>query len=78
MSRSFQAGATLPDFALPAENGTVRRLSEIQGEDPMVLLLGRGLSDAKLDVQARWRSRSARTRSTTPTSRTRSCSRPTS
>jgi peroxiredoxin len=42
MSRNLQLGARLPDFALPDENGTVRRLSEIQGDDPMVLLLGRG------------------------------------
>ena len=35
-------GATLPDFGLPDENGDVRRLSELQGEDMMVLMLGRG------------------------------------
>lgn len=35
-------GATLPDFELPDQDGIKRRLSELQGDDPMVLLLGRG------------------------------------
>jgi peroxiredoxin len=35
-------GATLPDFALPDQDGVVRRLSELQGDDPMILMLGRG------------------------------------
>ena len=35
-------GATFPDFELPDHTGTKRRLSELQGDDPMVLLLGRG------------------------------------
>ncbi len=35
-------GATLPDFALPDQDGVVRALSELQGDDPMVLMLGRG------------------------------------
>jgi peroxiredoxin len=35
-------GATLPDFELPDENGVPRRLSELQGDDVMVLMLGRG------------------------------------
>jgi peroxiredoxin len=35
-------GQTLPDFRLPDENGTLHSLSEIQGDDPMVLMLGRG------------------------------------
>jgi peroxiredoxin len=35
-------GATFPDFELPDHTGTKRRLSELQGGDPMVLLLGRG------------------------------------
>ena len=33
---------TLPDFELPDENGELHRLSELQGDDPMILLLGRG------------------------------------
>jgi peroxiredoxin len=35
-------GATLPDFELPDETGAPRKLSEIQGEDPMILTLARG------------------------------------
>jgi len=35
-------GGVLPDFALPDHTGTVRKLSEIQGDDPMVLTLARG------------------------------------
>jgi peroxiredoxin len=38
----IKVGATLPDFELPDENGELRRLSELQGDDIMVLLLGRG------------------------------------
>jgi peroxiredoxin len=42
MSKNLNPGDVLPDFALPDENGTIHRLSELQGNDPMVLLLGRG------------------------------------
>ena len=31
-----------PDYALPDHTGTVRRLSELQGRDPLILLLSRG------------------------------------
>jgi peroxiredoxin len=33
---------TLPDFELRDEAGVLHRLSELQGDDPMILLLGRG------------------------------------
>ena len=39
---SLTPGAVHPDFELPDQDGIPRRLSELQGEDPMVLLLGRG------------------------------------
>ncbi|MGH8974050.1 MAG: peroxiredoxin family protein [Acidimicrobiia bacterium] len=42
MSQGLTPGAVLPDFELPDDNGTMRKLSELQGDDPMVLLLGRG------------------------------------
>lgn len=42
MSRGLTVGETLEDFQLPDENGTNHRLSELQGDDAMVLLLGRG------------------------------------
>jgi peroxiredoxin len=35
-------GATLPDFELPDENGELHRLSDLQGDDVLVLMLGRG------------------------------------
>jgi peroxiredoxin len=38
----IKVGATLPDFELPDENGDLVRLSELQGDDVMVLMLGRG------------------------------------
>jgi peroxiredoxin len=38
----IQPGMTLPDFELPDQDGVPRRLSELQGDDPMVLVLGRG------------------------------------
>jgi len=42
MSRGLTPGSVLPDFALPDENGMMHRLSELQGEDAMILMLGRG------------------------------------
>ena len=42
MSKNLVPGAVLPDFALPDDAGVVRRLSELQGDDPMILMLGRG------------------------------------
>jgi peroxiredoxin len=35
-------GGVFPDYALPDHTGTVRSLSEIQGDDPMILTLARG------------------------------------
>jgi hypothetical protein len=35
-------GATFPDYALPDHTSTVRKLSELQGRDPMILTLARG------------------------------------
>jgi peroxiredoxin len=35
-------GLVLPDFELPDENGMLHRLSDLQGDDPMVVMLGRG------------------------------------
>ncbi|HEV2812555.1 MAG TPA: redoxin domain-containing protein [Solirubrobacteraceae bacterium] len=42
MSKGLTVGATLPDFALPDHDGVVQTLSELQGADPMILMLGRG------------------------------------
>jgi hypothetical protein len=35
-------GGVFPDYALPDHTGTLRRLSELQGRDPLVLTLARG------------------------------------
>jgi peroxiredoxin len=42
MSKGLTPGATFPDFELPDETGAMQRLSELQGGDAMVLMLGRG------------------------------------
>ncbi len=35
-------GGIFPDYALPDHTSTVRKLSEIQGRDPLILMLARG------------------------------------
>ena len=35
-------GAVFPDYQLPDHTGTARRLSELQGDDPLILTLARG------------------------------------
>ena len=35
-------GAVFPDYELPDHAKTVRKLSELQGRDPLVLMLSRG------------------------------------
>jgi len=42
MSHGLTPGAVLPDFELPDDAGIPRRLSDLQGDDAMVLMLGRG------------------------------------
>jgi peroxiredoxin len=42
MLKSLTLGDTLPDFELSDEDGVPHRLSELQGDDVMVLMLGRG------------------------------------
>jgi peroxiredoxin len=43
VSNNLVPGAVLPDFVLPdSTTGLPRRLSELQGDNPMILLLGRG------------------------------------
>jgi peroxiredoxin len=38
----IQPGAAFPDYELPDQTGRKRRLSDLQGDNPMVLLLSRG------------------------------------
>jgi hypothetical protein len=42
MSKNLNPGDVLPDFELPDENGVMHKLSELQGDDVLVLMLGRG------------------------------------
>jgi peroxiredoxin len=35
-------GATFPDYELPDQTSTLRRLSKLQGDDPLILTLARG------------------------------------
>ena len=43
MRDDIRPGATFPDFELPDFTGTKRKLSFLQGDDPMVLTLHRGV-----------------------------------
>ncbi len=42
MRSDMQVGATFPDYELPDHTGKRRKLSEIQGTDPMIVILSRG------------------------------------
>jgi peroxiredoxin len=42
MRSDIQPGALFPDFELPDQSGRRRRLSDIQGIDPMIVVLSRG------------------------------------
>lgn len=43
MRDDIKPGALFPDFELPDHTNTKRKLSLLQGEDPMILMLGRGI-----------------------------------
>lgn len=42
MRPDIKLGATFPDYGLSDQTGTRRSLSELQGDDPMILILSRG------------------------------------
>src|SRR6201996_122191 len=42
MRSDITPGGTFPDYELPDQDRVTRRLSEIQGEDPLILTLARG------------------------------------
>src|SRR4051794_16628728 len=42
MSKNLEPGTTIPDFELPDENGGLHRLSELQGDNVLVVHLSRG------------------------------------
>jgi hypothetical protein len=42
MRSDIVPGGSFPDYALPDHTGAIRKLSELQGRDPMILTLTRG------------------------------------
>ena len=42
MRSDIVPGNPLPDYELPDHTGTLRKLSELQGDDPLILTLARG------------------------------------
>ena len=42
MRSEIAPGGTFPDYELPDHTNTLRKLSEIQGDDPLILTLARG------------------------------------
>ena len=42
MRSAFILGAVFPNYQLPDHTNTMRRLSELQGDDPLILTLSRG------------------------------------
>jgi peroxiredoxin len=42
VSRNLEIGSTIPDFELPDENGAPHKLSDLQGDNYLVLHLSRG------------------------------------
>lgn len=54
MRSDIKAGVQFPDYELSNHKGKVRKLSEIQGKDPMALMLARGGYCPKEDLQHQW------------------------
>lgn len=54
MNDYLQTGATFPDYELPDQHGVRRRLSKLQGKDPVALMLARGGYCPKEDLQHQW------------------------
>ena len=42
MRSDITPGGTFPDYELPDHTSTMRKLSELQGDDPLILTLARG------------------------------------
>jgi peroxiredoxin len=47
MRADIKAGNAFPDYQLPDHTGRPRRLSEIQADDPMIIVLAREAYSAK-------------------------------
>lgn len=54
MRADIVPGARFPDYALPDQTGARRRLSELQGDDPVALVLARGGYCPKEHLQHVW------------------------
>lgn len=54
MRADIVSGAIFPDYELVDENGTKRLLSDLQGDDPLALVLARGGYCPKENWQHRW------------------------
>lgn len=54
MRQDIKAGAAFPDYELPDQEGKKRKLSELQGKDPVALMLARGGFCPKEHVQHQW------------------------
>jgi peroxiredoxin len=55
-------GAVFPDYELSDQAGSHRKLSELQGSDPMIVVLSRGgfcPKDRRFNYTAKWRSATA-------------------
>ena len=53
MRSDITVGNTFPDYELPDHTGTKRKLSFLQGHDPMVIMIGRGVWCPKDRMQLR-------------------------
>ena len=65
MRSDIVPGATFPDYELPDHTDTPRTLSELQGDDPMVLTLAAGTTaprSTSSTCSSRWPIRSSRWR----------------
>ena len=68
MRSDIRPGGTFPDYALPDHTNTVRKLSELQGDDPLVLT-SRGQLPARRSTSSTWSSLRTIRRSPSPTPR---------
>lgn len=54
MTKNLQKGKIFPDYQLPDHTETKQKLSELQGKDPVALVLARGGYCPKEDLQHQW------------------------
>jgi len=67
MRADIVAGAVFPDYELTDHRGKRRKLSDLQGPDPMILVLSRGGSARRISARPKvWSNFTTRWKSTTP------------